>query len=189
MPTGEHPLGRNQIGREVLSTPDGPERKRRRVGTSSRHLQQLDEVGNRHDPHDRQTQNGVAPTISFRISDRDQVTAHYQRNLHALQHVNLKTVLKAWIKAIEPRKQTNYPYTCRTKPADGAKDKDGLDSSRRENLPAPPWWPQDLRHKEPDHLGASREFVLGSDLALSLLTRSRMPYARIAHIAHQNWRY
>lgn len=45
-------------------------------------------------------------------------------------------VLKAWIKVVEPKKQTKYPY----------KDKKG-----NEGRP-PPWWPVGMRHIEPDHL-------------------------------------
>lgn len=45
-------------------------------------------------------------------------------------------VLKAWIKVVEPKKQTKFPY----------KDKKG-----NEGKP-PPWWPTGMRHIEPDHL-------------------------------------
>jgi hypothetical protein len=45
-------------------------------------------------------------------------------------------ILKAWIKVVEPKKQTKFPY----------KDKKG-----NEGRP-PPWWPRAMRHIEPDHL-------------------------------------
>lgn len=45
-------------------------------------------------------------------------------------------VLKAWIKVVEPKKQTKFPY----------KDKKGNEGR------SPPWWPVGMRHIEPDHL-------------------------------------
>ncbi|BEI82602.1 hypothetical protein CcaverHIS002_0304700 [Cutaneotrichosporon cavernicola] len=45
-------------------------------------------------------------------------------------------ILKAWIKVVEPKKQTKYPY----------KNKRGDEGK------APPWWPVGMRHIEPDHL-------------------------------------
>ncbi|KAG0145894.1 hypothetical protein CROQUDRAFT_715891 [Cronartium quercuum f. sp. fusiforme G11] len=50
-----------------------------------------------------------------------------------LQQSTCKLVSKAWIKVIEPKKQTKFPYR-------GGDDK------------KPDWWPSDVRHKEPDHL-------------------------------------
>jgi hypothetical protein len=49
-----------------------------------------------------------------------------------------KGIAKAWIKAVEPMKQSNHPYA-------GSDEK------------APDWWPKrdgldKIRHKEPDHL-------------------------------------
>lgn len=58
-----------------------------------------------------------------------------------LQQMACKIVAKAWVKIVEPKKQTNHPYTVG-------------------DQGAPPWWPQPwgkakedrVRHKEPDHL-------------------------------------
>jgi len=57
----------------------------------------------------------------------------YASKFDSLQQQTCKVVVKAWIKVIEPKKQTRYPYN-------------------KGNEGKPPWWPQDLRHKEPDHL-------------------------------------
>jgi hypothetical protein len=57
----------------------------------------------------------------------------YSSKFDSLQQQTCKVVVKAWIKVIEPKKQTRYPYN-------------------KGNEGKPPWWPQDLRHKEPDHL-------------------------------------
>ena len=57
----------------------------------------------------------------------------YASKFDSLQQQTCKVVVKAWIKVIEPKKQTRYPYN-------------------KGNEGKPPWWPQELRHKEPDHL-------------------------------------
>lgn len=49
------------------------------------------------------------------------------------QQIPCKLLAKAWIKVIEPRKQSKYPY----KLAENSK---------------PYWWPPNCIHKEPDHL-------------------------------------
>ncbi|VEU22448.1 DEKNAAC103602 [Brettanomyces naardenensis] len=50
-----------------------------------------------------------------------------------LQQIPCKLLAKQWIKLIEPRKQSTHPYN-------------KGESTR------PSWWPDDARHKEPDHL-------------------------------------
>lgn len=67
------------------------------------------------------------------IGDYAEVTAFLETRFRQLQQLVCKIVAKAWIKVIEPKKQTRYPYN------------KGEDSR-------PTWWPDDVRHKEPDHL-------------------------------------
>ena len=75
------------------------------------------------------------------VSPHGQVVAIAPHELHqwyttkfdALQQQTCKIVVKAWIKVMEPKKQTRFPYN---------KGETGK----------PPWWPQGVRHKEPDHL-------------------------------------
>lgn len=50
-----------------------------------------------------------------------------------LQQIPCKLIAKAWIKIVEPKKQSKYPY------------KNG-------NSSKPYWWPSTAVHKEPDHL-------------------------------------
>jgi hypothetical protein len=69
------------------------------------------------------------------------VTPHSLEKEYCNRFANLgqsvcANILKAWIKVVEPKKQTKYPY----------KDKKG-----NEGRP-PPWWPRGMRHIEPDHL-------------------------------------
>lgn len=60
-------------------------------------------------------------------------TAFLELRFGQLQQGMCKTVAKAWIKIIEPKKQTRCPYN---------KGEEGK----------PAWWPAGVRHKEPDHL-------------------------------------
>lgn len=96
----------------------------------------------------------VTNRVSLMIADEKAVIAFYRRILADGQQTLCKKLAKWWIRAINPNKQTNYPY------AKGPDKK-------------PPWWPQTppnnavgvptkgtlengfVRHKEPDHLAKS----------------------------------
>ncbi|KAK9376889.1 uncharacterized protein V1513DRAFT_429713 [Lipomyces chichibuensis] len=67
------------------------------------------------------------------ICDREAVTALLEAKFLQLQQLVCKVVAKAWIKVIEPKKQSNHPY------------------NKGEEF-KPDWWPSEARHKEPDHL-------------------------------------
>jgi len=73
------------------------------------------------------------------IDDHDAVTTFYMTRLRQMQQLMCKVVAKAWIKVIEPKKQSNFPYN-------------------RGDESKPNWWPADVRHKEPDHLMKPGEF-------------------------------
>lgn len=61
------------------------------------------------------------------------VDAYYNARFAALQQATCKLVVKNWIKVIEPKKQMKFPY------------------NKGEDL-KPQWWPEGVRHREPDHL-------------------------------------
>ncbi|KAH7361004.1 hypothetical protein BKA65DRAFT_196693 [Rhexocercosporidium sp. MPI-PUGE-AT-0058] len=72
------------------------------------------------------------------IGDDDQVEAFYYVRFKDMQQSACKVMGKAFVKLVEPKKQTHHPYT----KGDGG---------------APLWWPNtkgenSVRHKEPDHL-------------------------------------
>lgn len=67
------------------------------------------------------------------IGDTRAVETFYQTRLRQMQQLMCKVVAKAWIKVIEPKKQSNFPYN-------------------RGDESKPSWWPKNVRHKEPDHL-------------------------------------
>ncbi|KAK4688036.1 hypothetical protein P7C73_g2077, partial [Tremellales sp. Uapishka_1] len=84
------------------------------------------------------------------------VEPYYTARFAALQQATCKLVVKAWIKVIEPKKQVKYPY------------------NKGEEL-KPDWWPQGVRHREPDHLSKSERLTLLASIVRSpLITVSRL---------------
>jgi hypothetical protein len=71
-------------------------------------------------------------TRSITIRYRDLID-WYANRFDSLQQATCKLVVKAWIKVIEPKKQSKFPY------------------NRGEDC-RPDWWPEHIRHREPDHL-------------------------------------
>ncbi|KAL2205693.1 hypothetical protein CC79DRAFT_1371484 [Sarocladium strictum] len=75
------------------------------------------------------------------VSDSRAVSGFFERAFTKCQQSACKLIAKAWVKVLEPRKQSTFPYT-------------GGDRG------APDWWPKPwgplemerVRHKEPDHL-------------------------------------
>lgn len=83
-------------------------------------------------------------------------TAFFQLRFGQMQQGMCKTVAKAWIKIIEPKKQTHCPYN---------KGEEGK----------PEWWPAGVRHKEPDHLMKPERQAL----LLTILRSSRIKVSRL----------
>ncbi|KAG6021053.1 hypothetical protein E4U41_002632 [Claviceps citrina] len=83
----------------------------------------------------------VSSRKGIRISDAEAVWNFYEQRFKNCQQTACKLIAKAWVKAVEPKKQSTHPYT-------GSDEK------------APDWWPKPwgptkedkVRHKEPDHL-------------------------------------
>jgi hypothetical protein len=78
------------------------------------------------------------------IGDEAEVDKFYQVRFKDMQQFSCKIMGKAFVKLVEPKKQTHYPYT------KGAEK-------------APPWWPETsgdnhVRHREPDHLLKAGKF-------------------------------
>lgn len=70
------------------------------------------------------------------IGDEAEVTKFYHVRFKDMQQSSCKVMGKAFVKLVEPKKQTHHPYT-------------------KGDSKAPPWWPKGdnyVKHKEPDHL-------------------------------------
>ncbi|KAH6654421.1 hypothetical protein BKA67DRAFT_278713 [Truncatella angustata] len=102
-----------------------PARKRRNLGGEDMQIR----------PTTKKTTKPIA------VSDSKQLWLFYEQRFKNCQQAACKLIAKAWIKTVEPKKQSTHPYT-------------GKDEK------APDWWPQPwgegtehkVRHKEPDHL-------------------------------------
>lgn len=83
----------------------------------------------------------VVAKKGLRIGNNEDVWKFYEQRFKSIQQTACKTIAKAWIKLIAPKKQSNHPYT-------------------GQEAKAPDWWPKPtgstkeerVRHKEPDHL-------------------------------------
>uniref|UniRef100_L7IX25 Subtelomeric hrmA-associated cluster protein AFUB-079030/YDR124W-like helical bundle domain-containing protein n=1 Tax=Pyricularia oryzae (strain P131) TaxID=1143193 RepID=L7IX25_PYRO1 len=75
------------------------------------------------------------------MADHQVIMEFCETRFKNLQQMACKIVAKAWVKLVEPKKQSNHPYT-------------------NGDINAPDWWPkpwgpgkdEKVRHKEPDHL-------------------------------------
>jgi hypothetical protein len=80
---------------------------------------------------------------SVKVRDRDALHFFYTDAFHSLQQTNCRLIAKAFVKAVEPKKQAKYPYN-------GGKQPDGTQGDP--GMTKPPWWPSGVTHKEPDHM-------------------------------------
>jgi hypothetical protein len=74
---------------------------------------------------------GQKRTKTIRIGDKAALDEFYDNTFHCVQQLAIKSIMKAWIKVIDPYKQKQHPYTG--------------------GIP-PPYWPTGIPHKEPDHI-------------------------------------
>ncbi|OAG38335.1 hypothetical protein AYO21_07455 [Fonsecaea monophora] len=84
-----------------------------------------------------------APASQIRVDDHEKLAQWYREAFLILQQVACRLVAKVWIKRIHPKKQSTHPYNGqmpRGEPPDP-------DRTR------PPYWPADVIHREPDHIG------------------------------------
>ena len=90
------------------------------------------------------------------IGNAEEVAAFLETRFRQLQQLVCKIVAKAWIKVIEPKKQTRYPY-----------------NKGEESRPL--WWPASVRHKEPDHLMKPERITL----LMTMLRCGKVPTNRL----------
>ncbi|KAJ5477618.1 hypothetical protein N7530_003127 [Penicillium desertorum] len=82
---------------------------------------------------------------SISVKERGLLRLYYEKIFQNLQQTNCRIIAKAYIKLVEPRKQVNYPYN-------GRKIVEGRTQQLDPEATKPPWWPQGVSHREPDHL-------------------------------------
>lgn len=84
------------------------------------------------DARDQYDDNQVASrrSISMTIGEHEAVNEYLTLLFETILQQAMKHILKCWIRAIESKKQTNFPYV---------------------KGHHPDWWPEGVRYKEPDH--------------------------------------
>ncbi|KAL1970407.1 hypothetical protein VTN77DRAFT_5568 [Rasamsonia byssochlamydoides] len=90
------------------------------------------------------TANVSTNVRTIKLQNRDELLAYYVDAFHALQQTNCRLIAKAFVKAVEPKKQARYPYN------GGKKGPDGTGGDPE--LTKPAWWPVGVTHREPGHL-------------------------------------
>jgi Protein of unknown function (DUF2841) len=102
----------------------------------------------------------VQKTTYIKISDEDEVVKFYECRFNDLQQSACKVLGKTFVKLIEPKKQTNHPYS-------------------KGDKAAPDWWPPTtghgrVRHLEPDHLLKPGEICVSFIDLANILERIRL---------------
>ena len=89
-------------------------------------------------------------TISLNLNERNKIKEYLLAAFKLLRQVPCKALAKLWIKRIEPKKKTKYPYI-------------------KGNLMKPEWWPSDVEHREPDHLQKPERLNLMCTIIMDVL--------------------
>ena len=89
------------------------------------------------------------------IGDTRRLEDFYSHMFRQMKQVPCKIVAKAWVKVVEPRKQTKHPYNGSKKGKIYKKEmeSEGYVDINSGDVCKPEWWPKEgCRHKEPDHI-------------------------------------
>ncbi|KAK7532730.1 hypothetical protein IWX49DRAFT_569075 [Phyllosticta citricarpa] len=164
-----------------------PGKRRRSPSRNQAIYDNIDDDDNEHWPANLEPTG--TQSVSFQIKDFRQVVSQLGLRIDQMQQLALKAVEKLWIKTIEPKKQSRFPYVN----SDDSKKRDDKTSKKRikprDGPDTPSWWPterqewwswlphpacktlQKVRHKEPDHLRKEERLVLGVQILLVLAER------------------
>ncbi|KAI9760215.1 MAG: hypothetical protein M4579_001831 [Chaenotheca gracillima] len=106
---------------------------------------------------------------TIRLGDERALEQYYYDRFEQVQQKDCKTITKAWIKTIHPKKQSTHPYVR------------GFDS-------APNWWPEEAycEHTEPDHLIKEQRIylmkhILSLDNQVAPLAKLEKATSRLEH--------
>ena len=94
----------------------------------------------------------IFDTVNLDLSDNSAVKEYVYVALQTLRQLPCKALAKMLIRIVEPKKKNKHPY------------KGGIDSR-------PPWWPDYVIHKEPDHLPKEARLMLLSHLIITVFPR------------------
>ncbi len=81
--------------------------------------------------------------VAYRADAREDWEKWFNDAFRAVQQVSCRVIAKEWIKTIHPKKQSTHPYN-------GKNTRTGEPGDPSDTKP--PYWPEDVIHKEPDHI-------------------------------------
>ncbi|KAL4953874.1 hypothetical protein BDW69DRAFT_164360 [Aspergillus filifer] len=85
------------------------------------------------------------PKSMLPMANKALLRKYYEKAFDSLHQTNCRILAKAYVKLVEPRKQVSYPYN-------GHKNIAGVPHKLDPEDTKPPWWPEGVIHREPDHL-------------------------------------
>lgn len=98
-------------------------------------------------------EENIQPAIMLPLDQPLLIQNYLYTAFKLLRQVPCKAIAKLWIKIIEPRKKTRFPYI-------------------KGNAGRPEWWPKDVEHKEPDHLQKADRLKLMCTIIMNVLPQS-----------------
>lgn len=100
----------------------------------------------------------ASESVQICVGDEKAVRNFYEERFKHLQQIPCKSIAKDWIKAIEPKKQAQFPYNGGKGGREPGSAEDVSSNKGAGDKTRPPWWPTDgCPHREPDHIHKERE--------------------------------
>ncbi|KAK5052136.1 hypothetical protein LTR84_002940 [Exophiala bonariae] len=88
--------------------------------------------------------------LQIQVDDQARLEQWFTDAFVDIQQVVCRLIAKVWIKKIHPKKQSTHPYN-------GQMPRDQIADPNRTR---PPYWPKNVKHKEPDHIAKDERVKL-----------------------------
>ncbi|KAJ5302202.1 hypothetical protein N7508_007065 [Penicillium antarcticum] len=95
----------------------------------------------------------ASKNIMIPVGNASLLRRYYEKVFENLQQTNCRILAKVYVRLVEPRKQVKFPYN-------GRKNVAGVTHQLSPDETKPPWWPIEVRHREPDHLHKAERIQL-----------------------------
>ncbi|KAJ5753680.1 uncharacterized protein N7511_007833 [Penicillium nucicola] len=95
----------------------------------------------------------ASKNIMISLGNANFIRRYYEKVFENLQQTNCRILAKVYVRLVEPRKQVRFPYN-------GRKNVAGVTHQWSPEETKPPWWPLEVRHREPDHLHKAERIEL-----------------------------
>ncbi|KAI9689554.1 MAG: hypothetical protein M1822_010205 [Bathelium mastoideum] len=131
------------------------------------------------DPPGREVSRDRYHTLS--LANKEEMTKYLRGLLESIKQLSLKAILKAWILAICPHKQKQFPYV------ESNEEWKKNHNKENETPRRPSWWPiEHCEHREPDHLKKAERMILAM-VIIRLRDRKVMDWEKKAPNGYPSW--